>query len=329
MTVKSLLSGFVCTLFALLPGIGHALSFPLPEAGNDIVGEVRQLQTRYEDTFSDIARANGLGYMEMAESNPQVDPWLPGEGTTVTLPSRFILPPGPREGIVINLAELRLYYFPKGENRVVTYPLGIGREGWSTPTGQARVTRKQYRPSWYPPESIRREHAADGDPLPAVVRPGPDNPLGSHAIYLSMAGYLLHGTNKPYGVGMRVSHGCIRLYPEDIAALFEQIEPNTPVRIIDEPYKAGWENGRLYVEAHPPLSEQRAREGINFTPLVRAVVAALGPSGAKPDWEALKQAALGQRGIPVPVTAAPMPASAPAYQSTTPQPNALSLSTAE
>ncbi len=324
-TVKSLLSGIICTLLMTLPRAGNSLSFPLPESGNDIVGAVRQIQTRYEDTFSDIARANGLGYAEMAETNPQVDPWLPGEGTTVTLPTRFILPPGPREGVVVNLAELRLYYFPKGENRVITYPLGIGREGWSTPTGQTRVTRKQQRPSWYPPESIRQEHAAKGDPLPAVVKPGPDNPLGAHAIYLSMPGYLLHGTNKPYGVGMRVSHGCIRLYPEDIAALFEQIEANTPVRIINEPYKAGWENGRLYVEAHPPLSEQRAREGINFTPLVRAIISALGDSDQKPDWGAMKQAALGQRGIPVPVT----PAVTPAIPLTTPAPRSLMLSESE
>ncbi len=306
--MKSTLSGFICALLIALPGIGHALSFPLPAPGNDIVGEVRQVQTRYEDTFSDLARENGLGYTEMTESNPGVDPWLPGEGTTVILPTRFILPPGPREGIVINLAELRLYYFPKGEKRVITYPLGIGREGWSTPVGQARVTRKKQQPSWYPPESIRQEHAANGDPLPRVVKPGPDNPLGSHAIYLSMPGYLLHGTNKPYGVGMRVSHGCIRLYPEDIAALFKEIAPNTPVRIINEPYKAGWENGRLYVEAHQPLSEQRSREGTNFTPLVRAIINALGESDQKPDWDAMKQAALNQLGIPVPVTPAVMPA---------------------
>lgn len=306
--MKSILSGFTCLLFMALPGMGNALSFPLPAPGNDIIGEVRQVQTRYEDTFSDLARNNGLGYTEMTESNPQVDPWLPGEGTTVTLPTRFILPSGPREGVVINLAELRLYYFPKGEGRVVTYPLGIGREGWSTPTGLARVTRKQQGPTWYPPESIREEHAANGDPLPKVVKPGPDNPLGTHAIYLSMPGYLLHGTNKPYGVGMRVSHGCIRLYPEDIAALFKQIAPDTPVRIVNEPYKAGWENGQLFVEAHQPLSEQRTREGVNFTPLVRAVIKALGESDQKPDWEAMKQAAQGQRGIPVPVTPAVLPA---------------------
>lgn len=282
-----------------------ALSFELPASGNDLVGAVRQVQSRYEDTLSDIARDNDLGYTEITETNQQVDPWLPGEGTTVVLPTQFILPPGSREGIVINLAELRLYYYPKGENRVITHPLGIGREGWSTPTGKARVTRKQRNPSWRPPLSIRQEHEAEGDPLPRVVKPGPENPLGDFAIYLSMPGYLLHGTNKPFGVGMRVSHGCIRLYPEDIASLFEQVAADTPVRIINEPYKAGWLNDRLYVEAHPPLSEQRQAEGINFTPMVSAIVRAIGKRKLQPDWEAMRQAALGQRGIPTPVTAPP------------------------
>ncbi len=218
------------------------------------------------------------------------------------LPTHFILPSGSREGIVINLAELRLYYFPKGGKEVITHPLGIGREGWSTPIGKARVTGKRHKPSWRPTPSILKEHEEMGDPLPALVKSGPDNPLGEHAIYLSMRGYLLHGTNKPYGVGMRVSHGCIRLYPEDIATLFDQVPTNTPVRIVNEPYKAGWLAGRLYIEAHPPLSEQRKARGINFTPMVSAIVRAMGEHDLKPDWEAMREAAIDQRGIPVPVT---------------------------
>lgn len=287
-----------------LPSLCLALSFPLPPEGSDIVGQTHEVQTRYEDTFSDIARLNDLGYAELAESNPGVDPWLPGEGTAIVLPTRFILPAGPREGIVINLAELRLYYYPKGEDRVITHPLGIGREGWGTPTGTTRIIRKQLKPTWRPPKSIRQEYAEKGDPLPLVVKPGPDNPLGEHALYLSLPGYLIHGTNKPYGVGMRVSHGCIRLYPEDIASLFAQIPVSTPVRIVNTPYKAGWEGGRLYVEAHPPLSEQRAEQGANFTPMVRAILNAIGDRDLKPDWAAMKLAAKGQRGIPVAVTTA-------------------------
>jgi len=296
------LTRLLLSLALLLPGFANGTSFPLPPPGDDLVGEVRKVQARYEDTLSDLARNNDLGYAEITETNPEVDPWLPGEGTEVVLPTRFILPPGPREGIVINLAELRLYYYPKGENRVVTHPLGIGREGWSTPLGNTRIVRKQHLPTWRPPASIRKEYAEKGEILPEVVRPGPDNPLGKHALYLGMSAYLLHGTNKPYGVGMRVSHGCIRLYPEDIESLFGQVPVNTPVRIINQPYKAGWHDGRLYVEAHPPLSEQLEQHGINFTPMVRAIVDALGDRPLKPDWDAMKQAAQGQRGIPVPVT---------------------------
>ena len=291
-------------LLSLCPLTGAALSFPLPENWNDVVGEIKTVTARYEDTFSDIGRAHDLGYNEMVDANPGVDPWLPGEGTEIILPTRFILPPGPREGIVINLAELRLYYYPPGENRIVTHPLGIGREGWSTPTGQARVTGKKQDPSWRPPESIRREHADEGRPLPAVVEAGPENPLGQHAIYLSMTGYLLHGTNKPYGVGMRVSHGCIRLYPEDISSLFAQVPVNTPVRIINEPYKVGWQNGKLFIEAHKPLTEQQIEHGHDFTPLIRKVVTSLGLSTLQPDWETVKSAAESQRGYPVPIAVA-------------------------
>ena len=259
----------------------------------------------YEDTFSDIGRIYDLGYEELRAANPGVDPWLPGAGTRIQLPMRFILPPGPREGVVINLPELRLYYYPKGEQRVITHPLGIGREGWETPTGQASVTRKTHKPTWRPPQSIRDEHAAMGDPLPEVVGPGPGNPLGEYAIYLSMAGYLLHGTHKPYGVGMRVSHGCIRLYPEDIETLFARLPVGTPVRIIDEPFKAGWSQGTLYVEAHPPLSEQLEARGQNLTPLVSAVVRALGTRGFKPDWPRIESVAADQTGFPIPVGGMP------------------------
>jgi L,D-transpeptidase ErfK/SrfK len=290
--------------FLLLGSISFnafGLSFTLPPEGNDLVGDIKTVTTVYEDTLSDIARNNDLGYTEMTEANPKVDAWLPGEGTEVIVPSRFILPPGPREGLVINLAELRLYYYPKGENRVITHPLGIGREGWSTPTGNGVITHKKELPTWRPPESIRKEHAEMGDPLPTVVPPGPDNPLGKHALYLSLTGYLIHGTNKPYGVGMRVSHGCIRLYPEDIASLFGQVPPGTKVHIINQPYKAGWHDGQLYVEAHQPLSEQRKSEGINFTPMVRAIIEASGDRNIKPDWNRMKSAALDQRGFPVPI----------------------------
>lgn len=279
----------------------HAVTFDLPAPGDDMVGQTFTLTTRWEETFSDIARTYDIGYRQMVAANPKVDAWVPGEGTEVVIPQQYILPPGPREGIVVNLAELRLYYYPKERPVVVTYPLGIGREGWSTPTGETLVVGKKEGPSWTVPASILKEHEENGTSLPPVVPPGPDNPLGNHAIYLGMSGYLLHGTNKPYGVGMRVSHGCIRLYPENIAELFKQVEKNTPVRIINEPYKAGWLKGELYVQVHPPLAEYVEKNGLNYTELVNAVIKQLAGDKRKPDWPLLYENAENKTGIPMPI----------------------------
>jgi L,D-transpeptidase ErfK/SrfK len=278
-----------------------AVTFDLPSDGDDIVGQSFRYTTRYEDTFSDIARIYDLGYRQMVAANPEVDPWLPGEENEVVIPQQYILPPAPREGVVINLAELRLYYYPKDRPVVITYPIGIGREGWSTPTGKTTVIGKKQGPSWTVPESIRKEHDESGDPLPEVVPPGPENPLGSHAIYLGMSGYLLHGTNKPYGVGMRVSHGCIRLYPENITSFFNEVETGIPVRIIDKPYKAGWLNDELYVQVHPPLAEYIEERGHNQTELVNAVISKLTQDKRRPDWKQLKIYAEQKTGMPMPL----------------------------
>lgn len=278
-----------------------AVTFPMPEEGNDLVGQPFKYRAIYEDTFSDIARLYDLGFRQLKAANPDVDAWLPGEGTEITIPQQYILPPGPREGIIINLAELRLYYFPKDRNEVDTYPLGIGREGWSTPVGETRIVRKKKDPTWNVPASILKEHEEDGNPLPPIVPPGPDNPLGGYALYLSMNGYLLHGTSKPFGVGMRVSHGCIRLYPENIEQLFQQIPVGTPVRIINQPYKAGWLNSELYVEAHHPLSEQLKETGINYTGLVSVVLAKLGDDKRKPEWSQLEEYGDLLKGVPMPL----------------------------
>ncbi len=302
MIMRKHLTRLLC-LSLLVPLWAAAAEYPLPLPGNDIVGEISSVTTRYEDTLSDIARGHDLGYSEITEANPGIDPWLPGEGIEIILPTRFILPPGPRQGIVINLPELRLYYYPKGEHRVITHPLGIGREGWATPTGNARVTGKRANPTWTPPESIRREYEAKGTPLPKVIGPGPENPLGLHAIYLSLPGYLLHGTNKPYGVGMRVSHGCIRLYPEDIASLFPRVPAGIPVRIINQPYKAGWLDGRLYLEAHLPLSEQRHSQKDAFPSVEQTIKEALSDHpDIHPDWKLIRSIVAEHRGVPVPVT---------------------------
>ena len=192
-------------------------------------------------------------------ANPDVDTWLPGEGTEVILPTRYVLPPGERRGLILNLAEYRLYYFPEPAANepavVMTYPISIGRMDWETPLGRTSVVAKVTNPSWYPPASVRAEHEADGDPLPRIVPPGPDNPLGKHAMRLGLPGYLIHGTNRPAGVGMRVTHGCIRLFPEDISFLFDKISIDTPVRIINEPVKIGWDGDELVVEVHRTLEE--------------------------------------------------------------------------
>ena len=233
--------------------------FPLEEPGQTVVGQPQVVFARHEDTLSDLARTYGLGYDEIIAANPGVDPWLPGEGTPILLPTQYVLPPVERHGIVLNIATRRLFYFPPpvdgGASQVMTFPIGIGRVGWETPVGQTTVVSKARDPHWWPPASVRREHAEMGNPLPQVVGPGPDNPLGTRVLKLDMPGYLIHGTNQPYGVGMRVSHGCVRLYPENIEFLYELIDVGEAVTIVNEPYQFGFQDGVLYFEAHAPLED--------------------------------------------------------------------------
>jgi len=243
---------------AMLPFVATAEIYDLPPDGSDVVGAVTIVSARDEDTLIDIARRHGLGYEDIVRANPGVNTWVPGAGTEVVLPTRFVLPPGPRSGLILNLPEYRMYYFPKpaeGETaKVMTYPMSIGRMDWETPLGRTKIISKVTNPSWYVPASVRAEHEADGDPLPRIVPPGPNNPLGAYAMRLDMPGYLIHSTNKPAGVGMRVSHGCIRMLPEDIGFLFGQIPNNTAVRIINEPVKIGWDGDELVMEVHRSLA---------------------------------------------------------------------------
>lgn len=255
------------SLATLIPGLALWLiataalaeSFVLPPPGVDVVGEIRLIKARHQDTLMDIARRYGLGYDEIIQANPGVNRWLPGAGTVVVLPTRFILPDTPRRGLVLNIAEKRLYYYPPtraGEKpRVITYPIGVGRMDWKTPLGTTSVVRKQQHPPWFPPESIRAEHAAQGDPLPTRVPPGPNNPLGTRALRLGIPGYLIHGTNKQDGVGSMVSHGCIRLWNEHVEKLYEMVPTGTPVTIVDHPIKVGWLAGILFMETHGHLPE--------------------------------------------------------------------------
>ena len=281
-------------------GSAVALELPLPPVGEDIVGQVQVVKAKYEDTFADLGVANDLGYLEMIAANPGVDAWLPGEGTEVVLPTRFILPPGPREGIVINLAEYRMYYFPKGQNIVHTYPLGIGREGWSSPVAETRITAKTANPGWTPPKSILEEHAADGDPLPSYVPPGPNNPLGPYKMTLSVPGYLIHGTNKKFGIGMRVSHGCFRMLNQNVLQLADMVPVGTPVRIVNEPYKFGRSNGKVYLEAHAPLDDTGAPSVVDkHTAVINALLKREELGELRLDWEVVREVVAAEDGLPV------------------------------
>ncbi len=268
-----------------------------------IIGSVQTHTTVYEDSLVDLARKHGLGYTEIVSANPGLDPWVPGADKKVVLPKAHILPAAPREGIVINLADQRLYFFREDGKTVDSVPLGIGNNGWDTPKGTTKVVRKKKNPTWYVPQSVRKE-----DPeLPAIVRPGPDNPLGSHAVYLGWPAYLFHGTNKPYGVGRRVSHGCVRLYPEDIARLFGDIKVGTLVTVVDQPMKVTKMDGQLWLEIHPTqLQADEVEQTGTLTPSKPAefeflLTSAAGDDANRIDWEKAKRAALERRGIPIAV----------------------------
>lgn len=288
----------------------QATQYELPEAGS-VIGAPRVITAAASDTLLDIAKAHNLGYEALKLANPGVDTWLPGAGRRINLPTQFVLPKAPRRGIVLNLAEMRLYYYPRprrGERpTVITHPVSIGRYDWETPLGRTRIVSKVRDPAWYPPKSIRAEHEAAGDPLPAVVPAGPDNPLGAHAMRLDRRGYLIHGTNKPYGIGMRASHGCIRMYPEDIAALFEIVPNGTPVHIVNQPVKVGrTEDGELLIEAHPKEGEHegRAGEGVRLDQLKPLVISRAGDNrpGQTIDWDIVVRTVADRSGMPVAVS---------------------------
>jgi len=247
------------TWLSVTSGEGEELPLP-PSRRESVVGEIRYSLVRRGDSLLDIARAFDIGHDEILLANPRLNRWVPRVGAEVTIPSLYILPPGERRGIVLNLAELRLYFFPTGKDVVYTFPVSIGNYDWRTPQGITKIVSKQINPPWYPPKSIREEHAEDGDELPLMI-PGGDeeNPLGGFALKLGIPGYLIHGTDqrRSFGIGMRVSHGCIRLYPEDIEQLFSMVPVGTTVRIIDQPVKSGLRDNQLFLEVHQPLSEDR------------------------------------------------------------------------
>lgn len=281
-----------------------AETLSVPPSDVDLIGQERVVAARHEDTLLDIARRGGLGYTEIKMANRGIDPWMPGEGVQVVLPTQHILPRAPRQGIVINLPEMRLYhYLPvRGDvPQLVTYPISIGRFDWRTPLGVTSISQKVPNPSWTPPESIRIEHAAKGDILPPVVPAGPDNPLGLFALRLGVPGYLIHGTNKPYGIGMRVTHGCLRLYPEDIAKLFYQVAPGLRVNFVSQPYKIGQAFGVTYLEVHHPLKEEKGRKEGALGEIAR-LLADRGVATADVDWVAVRRELARPTGMPVAIS---------------------------
>jgi L,D-transpeptidase ErfK/SrfK len=269
----------------------NATTYTIQKPDDAVIGEDQNIETVYEDTLYNLARAYSLGSEELIRVNPGVDPWLPGAGKMLIVPGRHILPPGPHEGIVVNLPEHRLYYFPKpsrgGPIEVITYPVSIGKMDWRTPLGITRVIQKQKNPTWYPTESVRKEHADAGDPLPAKVGPGPANPLGAYAMRLAAGDgtYLIHGTNNPIAVGLAITHGCIRMYPDDVAALFPLIPVGTPVHLINVPVKVAWVDGELLLEAHPPVDAQGQSVEPDIEQFSDLLKAAVGDATVAVHWD--------------------------------------------
>jgi L,D-transpeptidase ErfK/SrfK len=281
------------------------------DGDDQVVGELQVTKVMGEDTLPDIARRFNLGYEEIARANPGVDPWVPGEGREIVLPTQFVLPAAPHEGLVINLAQLRVFYFPKvkeGEPQtVITHPIGIGKVGWQTPEGTTKVTGKRTNPTWFPPASVRKEHKEAGDPLPSKVPPGPDNPLGAYMMTLGWPSYLIHGTNKPYGVGLRSSHGCMRFYPEDIAELYGKIPVGTKVTVVNQPFVFGWHDRALYVQAFPVMEDDERDHPKAADTLLNAAISDdmwknVKEHGAAIDLEVVNGLMAQPRGIALPVS---------------------------
>jgi L,D-transpeptidase ErfK/SrfK len=292
-----------------LPVATH--EFPLDVDNEDLFGVVQITTASKDDTLPDIARRFNVGYEEIVRANPGVDPWIPGTGRRIVVPTQFILPNAPREGVIINLAAMRIYYFPKhkaGETALVyTHPIGVGKVGWQTPEGVTKIVSREENPTWRPSAGVRQEHAANDDPVPAVVPPGPDNPLGKYKFTLGWPSYLIHGTNKPYGVGLRSSHGCIRLYPEDIQRFYEAIPLGTQVRVVNQPFLFGWHDGHLYLQAYTVFEDDarnwtKAQKKLLLKSMSPRLEKLLKANGTSIDWEAVARVAQAPRGIAVPVS---------------------------
>jgi L,D-transpeptidase ErfK/SrfK len=305
--MRALIRHLGCCLSLAGAALVHAEEFSLAP-DQDMIGAAGQTETVSEDTLPDIARRYHLGFDEIVAANPGVDTWIPGAGKIVHLPMQHLLPNVPRSGIVVNLPDGRLYYFHADQNDrpvVESFPISIGQMDWKTPLGVTTVVQKQKKPTWYPTKSVRENHLRDGDVLPAAIPPGPDNPLGEYALRLAVGGgaYLIHGTNKPVGVGMQITHGCIRLYPEDIEWLFGEVPIGMPVRIVNQRIKTGWADGALYLEVHHPLDGADPKNAEDLTGLTRVIVAATMTRRVIVDWDAAERVFEEANGTPTRISA--------------------------
>ncbi len=279
--------------------------YPMPPQGNDIVGDVLVVRPEHGDTLFTIGNRYGVGMHEMLEANPNLgidehSAANPIRGwSKVTVKTQYILPPI-RRGIVINMPELRLYYFTPDHQFVYTYPVGLGRDEWRTPLFESKVAAKETDPTWHPPASIRRHVLEEtGDSLPDAVPPGPDNPLGPYALRLSAKGYLIHGTNQPFSIGKYISSGCIRLHNEDIEELFHIVPTGTPVTIINYPYKAGWRQGSFYLQAQIPMElGEKWPSQLSPDSVKTVIVQALKSHRAHIDWSKVDEVLEKHTGIP-------------------------------
>jgi L,D-transpeptidase ErfK/SrfK len=310
--MKTLISLVSSILLSAILDIANATTYLMPEDSNDRViiqyttDDAPLIRSEQDETLLDVARRFLLGQTEIVRLNPNVDRWLVKKDVMVRLPNKRILPDTPHDGITLNLPEFRMYYYPRDQEQgspqlVMSYAHGVGRQDWKTPLGKTSVVRKVKDPSWRPPESIRKEHAADGDILPAVVPPGPHNPLGAYALNLAIRGYLIHGTdiNKIFGIGMQVTHGCIRMYPEDIEELYNSVKVGTPVYIVKQPIKVGWLNNILYIEAHPDLEGEEMSQDRRFAIALALIKKANNQEMPEFDQLALNQALKNLDGDPV------------------------------
>lgn len=268
----------------------------------NFVGKMQTVSAKYEDTLVHIGRDYDVGFVEMRAANPYLDPWIPGNGAKVVVPTMHLLPDAPRESVVINLSEMRMYHFRTPNAAPETYPIGIGRDGLLTPLGTTTVTRKKAAPTWTPTERMRKE-----DPtLPVTVPPGPDNPMGTHALYLGFPTIAIHGTNKPYGIGRRVSSGCIRMFPEDIGKVFDQVPVGTKITVVDQPIKAAWVGNKFYLEVHPTQEQATMMEREGAVPDYELaekdlayIMKKAGPNVETLNWAAIRKVVKERRGYPV------------------------------